>query len=253
MTITYGEVKTGLTNVRDRLGSILNERGSAVIAEAINMLSRTKHYYDESTRQGRKELPVRPWGFRIEPSEPLRFIDTKIDGVRVRPDVFLRCFWGTDPADEPTELSVVIRVWCLDEDLCFRERWDAEEIRNEIRSDRGRVMLRVHFDLANEGQPGPRYHMQVGGKSHNDEIHWFPEGLAVPRVPHMPLDLVLAAELVAATFYKDRYDDIRREPSWRGARRASEEHLLKRYFETAADALRNGDSVLGGLWNKPWQ
>ena len=253
MTITYGEVETGLTNVRDRLRSILDERGSTVIGNAIRMLSRTKKRYDISTRQGRKELTVRPWGFLIEPSQPLRFIDTEVDGVRVRPDVFLRCFWETDPADEPTELSVVIRVWCLDEGFYFREKWDAEEIRNEIRSDSGRVMLRVHFDLANEDQPGPRYHMQVGGKAHNDEMCWFPEGLAVPRVPHMPLDLVLAAELVAATFYKDQYDDIRREPSWRGARRASEGHLLKGYFETAAAALREGDGVLGALWNKPWK
>ena len=253
MTITYGKVETGLTNVRERLGPILDERGSTVIADAMRMLSRTKRQHRESTRQGRKERPVRPWGFRIEASEPLRFRDTQVDRVRLQPDLFIRCFWATDPAEEPAELSVVIRVWCLDENVYFREKWDAQEIRNEIQPDRGRVMLRIHFDLANKNQPGPRYHMQVGGRAHEGEMHWFPEGLAVPRMPHMPLDLVLAAELVAATFYKEQYDDIAREPSWKGARRASEEHLLKAYLERVDAALRNGDSVLGALWNDPWK
>lgn len=253
MTITYGKVETGLTNVRDRLGPILDERGAAVIAEAMRMLSRTKQYHHESTRQGRRERPVRPWGFRIEPDEPLRFKDIEVDRVRLQPDLSIRCFWATDPAEKPVELSVVLRVWCLDEDVYFREKWDAPEIRNEIRPDHGRVMLRLHLDLANENQPGPRYHMQVGGKAQDGEMHWFPEGLAVPRVPHMPLDLVLAAELVAATFYKEQYDNIAREPSWKGARRASEEHLLKGYVELVDAALRNGDSVLGALWNDPWK
>ena len=113
-------------------------------------------------------------------------------------------------------------------------------------------MLRVHFDLANPKQPGSEYHVQVGGKSLQEELHWFPKSLAVPRLLHMPVDLMLASELVAATFYQSDFRDIRREGSWTGSIRVSQQHLLKEYFTDALDAVENGKSVLETLWNVSW-
>ena len=113
-------------------------------------------------------------------------------------------------------------------------------------------MLRVHFDLANPNQPGPRHHLQVGGNAQPEERHWFPKALSVPRMLHMPMDLVLASELIAATFYPCAYEKIRREPTWKGSRNVSQQHLLKGYFTKALKAVGENESVLDALWNKPW-
>ena len=146
-----------------------------------------------------------------------------------------------------------MRVWCLDENLYFRDQWDAARLENEIDGHSGRVVLRVHFDLAEHGQPGPRHHIQVGGKQHSGEFHWFPETLSVPRIVHMPFDLVLAAELVAATFYPEEYKRIRREPTWKHCTRTAQKHLLPVYLQKAIDAVADGRSVLEALWNVPWE
>ena len=70
---------------------------------------------------------------------------------------------------------------------------------------------------------------------------------------HMPVDLVLAIEMIAATFYPDAYRRIRREPQWTSARRISQEHLLPDYFKQATDAVRNKSSVLEAFWNVAWE
>lgn len=113
-------------------------------------------------------------------------------------------------------------------------------------------MLRVHFDLANRGQPGPRYHLQVGGKPPVDGLSWFPAALSVPRFAHTPMDLVLATELIAATFYPLEYEKLRRESTWKGSRRTSQEHLLPDYFDHAKRAIEGKGSVLEALWNVEW-
>ena len=193
-----------------------------------------------------------PWGFRIDPDDPLRFKDTVVDGTSLRVDLFLATFWNEEPAERPAILNVVMRIWCLSPPLYFRPEWDAPELANQIDPATGRVMLRLHFDLANEDQPGPRNHLQLGGVQHGSEWHWFPETLSVPRLLHMPVDLVLATEMIAATFYPEDYLDIRREPSWTHARRTSERHLLPDYLTRAMDAVNNGGSVLEALWNISW-
>ena len=252
MKISAAQVVQSLETVDSRLRSILDDRAGSVIAEAKSMLTESKRAFDENRRQGRQERPVRPWGFKIYPANPLRFKETNVDGLKIRVDLYLSSYWEDHPAERPTDLSVVVRVWSLDPHVYFREQWDAGRLAEACRVDTGRVMLRFHFDLAHPQQPGPHYHVQVGGNARPEEMHWFPEALSVPRMIHMPMDLLLAAELIAATFYPDAYESIRREPAWTGSRKVSQQHLLEGYFRQALAAVRGNESVLDALWNVRW-
>ena len=214
------------------------------------MLRQSRDEHRRRRRQARIELPVTPWGFSIEPSSPLRFKETEADGLRVRIDLFLKSYWNAEPAEAPCRLTSTIRLWALDVPVYFRSDWDAVRLYNEIVPANGRVMLRTHFDLANEGQPGPKFHLQIGGVQHSGEFSWFPESMSVPRFVHYPMDLVLAIELIAATFFEDKYRRIRREPAWINSRRTSEQHLVKRYLSDALNAISSEDSVLEALWNR---
>ena len=252
MRVMASQVEQALETIDSRFRSILDARASAVIAQAKSMLNESREAFAQARRQGRKERPEPPWGFEIYPGNPLRFKETDVDGLRVRVDLYVSTYWADEPAAIPSDLRVVIRVWSLDPHVYFREQWDAPVLAGMCGPDTGRVMLRVHFDLANRGQPGPHYHLQVGGNSRPEELHWFPKALSVPRMLHMPMDLVLATELVAATFYPDEYRDIRREPAWRGSRKVSQQHLLEGYFTEALAAVSRNESVLDALWNVPW-
>lgn len=213
------------------------------------MLRESANAFEVSRQQRRKERQQRPWGFEIRPDNPLRFRETRVEGLRIRVDLFLSAYWDKDPADSPTDLRVVVRIWSLDPKFCVREEWDAPAVASGFDPGIGRVMLRFHFDLANPSQAGPRYHFQVGGNARPEELHWFPEALAVPRLMHAPMDLVLTTELVAATFYREEYDKLSREPAWKGSRRVIQEHLLAGYFSRALGAIDGNESVLDVLWN----
>lgn len=247
--IRLGDVERSLEIVRARCRSILDPGAQRVLYEAKSRLRQSNAEYNESKRQQRRARQVRPWGFSIPPTDPLQFNETIVDGFRMKVDLFLRAFWDTEPADQPHELTVTMRVWCLDPSVFFRGQWDAPALEGGIDPDIGRVMLRIHFDLANPGQSGPRYHLQFGGVQHPGELHWFPESLSVPRLPHMPLDLTLAVEMIAKTFHSEKYERLRGEPTWKSSRKTSERHLLSDYLAQAIDAIRTGDSVLETLWN----
>lgn len=253
MALRARQVEQSLEIIQNRLYRILDDRAPVVVEGAKSMLRQSKRQWDESIRQGRREREVRPWGYSIHPSEPLKFKPTQVDGLRLRVDLCTKALWDAEPAEKPAHLGVVLRVWSLDPQIYFRDNWDSSELSDATNPEIGRVMLRVHFDLANTGQPGPQYHVQVGGKAWPEELHWFPQALAVPRLVHMPVDLTLAAELVAATFYKRDFEKIRREDSWKGSRNISQRHLLDQYFVDASRAVRDNKSVLETLWNVPWK
>lgn len=252
MPLRSAHIEESLTIVGSRLGPILGPEASTVLEIAKSTLRRTSHEHAERIRQGRKERPLLPWGFTISPDYPLRFKETVVGDLKLRVDLFSRAYWDAEPAERPIELTVAIRVWCLSPQVYFRSGWDAPKVKNKVDPRNGRVMLRLHFDLANKGQPGPQYHLQVGGKQHPGELHWFPESVSVPRMLHMPVDLVLASEMVAATFYPDEYRIIRREPSWIRSLRIAQGHLLHEYLARAMYAVENESSVLESLWNVAW-
>jgi hypothetical protein len=168
--------------------------------------------------------------------------------MRLQVDLFCKVRWR-EPEDAPCEQDVVLRVWGLDDAVIFRNHLDAEHLYEPLILDGRRVMLRYHFDLANEGQTGPRYHVQAGGNSLDNEYCWLHEAISVPRLLHPPVDLVLACELVAANFFGDHASRLLDDAQWVGVMRQSQEHLLMPYFSQCSNALAHGDSVLRHLWN----
>ena len=253
MQIRFADVLKSLETVGSRFSKIHESGNQSVLTKAESRLRETKHQFEESIRQQRIERSVLPWGFSIDPDDPLRFKRVEVEGLEFRVDLFLKAYWIDDPADKPHQLDVVIRVWSMDPSICFRSDWDAKRLQHDIEPEAGRVVLRLHFDLANEGQQGPCYHLQVGGRQHQGDLSWFPRAVSVPRLHHMPVDLVLATELIVATFYKDTYRANRRDPSWKSALRVSQGHLLSGYFQSATKAVDDEESVLETLWNVGWE
>ena len=253
MEIRPADVHRSLETIGSRLAPILDDTSHSVIAQAKAMLLDSAEKHRERVRQANRRLPPIPWGFRIEPEAPLRFNEIVVDRLKFRVDLFLRSYWDSVPAAMPAVLNVAIRIWALDDNVCFREDWDAQRLASDVLSGNGRVMLRMHFDLANRDQDGPKYHLQFGGNQHEGELNWFPENLSVPRLLHSPVDLVLASEMIAATFYADDYKAIRRESSWLDSMRTSQVHLLSSYLTKASTAVLNGTSLLESLWNVAWE
>ena len=253
MQIRFADVLKSLETVASRFNKIHESGNLSVLSKAESMLRETKDQFDEGRRQQRIERPVRPWGFSIDPDNPLRFKKTEVEGHEYYVDLFLKTYWIDDPANKPHELNVAVRVWSMDPSIYFRREWDAKRLQNDIEPEAGRVVLRIHFDLANKGQQGPLYHLQVGGRQHEGDLSWFPSAISVPRLHHMPMDLVLATEMIAATFYEDAYRANRRDPSWKSALRTSQGHLLSGYFQSATKAVDDEKSVLEELWNVGWE
>ena len=248
MQLNPADVQRGLEAIQGISSRILDDRAPNVLSRAKAELQSSVTEHQARVRENRGLATIN-WGFSIDPKEPLGFQITEVDQLYLKVDLFLQSYWNSVPADTPILLNVGLRVWSLDKQIYFREKWDAERIHSKIDSNVGRVMLRLHFDLANSMQPGPKYHLQIGGKPHDGEFHWFPESLSVPRILHPPMDLVLATELIAATFYSDYYRDLRREPLWKSSIKTSQNHLLTDYLDTAKTAVREGRSLLGALWN----
>jgi hypothetical protein len=114
-------------------------------------------------------------------------------------------------------------------------------------------MLRFHFDKANPGQPGPGYHIQLGGNAHTREMSWFHPSIAVPRIPFPPMDLVLATQLVAVNFFPGEYMRLSRDQSWISVIRASQREYWRPYYMNCWDVLeptRDEAILLDQLWNK---
>ena len=247
MSLNSNQVITSLDNIATRFEPVLENNSYNVIEKAKAMVRSSKARFQQNSvrRQG---APT-GWGFRINPSDPLKFKETVIDKIRLRVDMFVESYWDTHPATKPTVLNVAIRVWCLNPQMYFRPNWDAAELEDKIDPNCGRAMMRFHFDQANPNQQGPKHHLQIGGTQHVGEMGWLPESLSVPRFLHMPVDLVLAVEIVTATFYPTYFGAISRNIDWKGFRNTSQVHLLRDYFNEAKAAVDREQSVLETLWN----
>ncbi len=103
----------------------------------------------------------------------------------------------------------------------------------EILDVAGSVVSRQHVDLANEGQPGPVWHLQLGGLP---SVGPRPplEHIDVPRWLCMPFDFVLMAELVLHGFFPEQWKAVRSRTEWRMLITESERHLLSHYADRLA-------------------
>jgi hypothetical protein len=245
------DVLLALDTIKLKLaGPILAGTAEHVLDDAI---SQVKPYARQCIKY--PERWVRgPWGFSINPKMPLEFKDGAVRGYRVRLDLSCEFRWPADPQGEPLTQNLVLRVWCLDPRLVFRAQWDAEPLKEWLTSGK-RVVLRYHFDLASPEQPGPTYHVQVGGIPHGNECFWVPSEMNLPRLAHPPTDLLLACEMVAANFFPEDYRVIRRDGLWRGRIRESQSLVLGNYFRRCVQAVGNQgapQSLLDELWHVPW-
>lgn len=223
---------------------MLDGASSSVLLEARAEAEESFARYEDSVR--RHQPPV-VWGYTISPQRSLLFRQVPVRGTTVQPDVFCRIRWK-DPAELPVELSVVVRIWGLDRHVIYRPELDADTVRSSVDASGRRVMLRYHFDLANPGQAGPRFHIQAGGNAFPDELCWLHEAVSVPRIAHQPMDVMLACEMIAANFYDDDGRRALEDPTVIGAIRASQRSLLRRYYEACVAALNAESSLLISLW-----
>jgi len=249
------QIKTGLQEVKRNFQVILDDRASFVIDEAITELEISKKKFDEWERK--THAPGRgpqSWGYSISPNKPLRFIQSKvIKGQNIWADLFCKVSWKKEE-EMPIEQNVCLRVWSdsLD-DFAYRADMDSEKVLEKLTNPNhpfdGRVMFRCHFDLADEKQLNPKYHLQFGGNPQVEELCWFPEALKLPRFAFPPMDLILVCQLIAANFYWEEYNQFRETPEWMNALRNSQERLLKNYYKDCFNAINQERSLLDYLWN----
>ena len=114
-----------------------------------------------------------------------------------------------------------------------------------------RPVARHHHDLANPGQNGPVWHLQLGGAPVNDHR------LDVPRWPIAPMDPVLVIELAVYSFFNDTWKELRSSNPWRRIIKRSEDLLLPHYHtrlqeyraqEDRADSWLAYQCNLTGAW-----
>ncbi len=248
-----------LTVVQQQLGRLLEEDGRRAIQQAKQDLERQRGAAftgGPRRRQRHRQRQPPPWHFEISAGTPLLFVPTTVSDARHRVSVDLFCRIS-EPRDglPQGEHSIVLRVWSSDARFWYRDGLDAPQLRDLIHGSGGRrVMHRVHFDLADPGQAGPRFHWQVGGTQQGVEFCWFPDSLNLPRFPHYPLNLITACEFVVRTFFPAEGERLANEPTWIGAVRVAQDAYLEPYLRDLVRSpapLTLRPSVLQHLWNKP--
>ncbi len=93
------------------------------------------------------------------------------------------------------------------------------------------LVTRQHVDLADPGQPGPVWHLQLGGLPSKRQTKPEYEHLDVPRWPCIPLDFVMVTEIVLQSFFPKQWRDLSELPEWLDLVAKSERHMLKSYVD----------------------
>ena len=253
--MSIGWIKTGLQQIPKFFRRVLDDSVDYVIPEAIAELESSKRLFDNySRRTDNPQIVPNHWGYRIRPEQPLRFRPSRaIKGLPLWVDVYCTVRWR-DEKSPPVEQVIHLRVWSNEERYIYREDWDSQSILEQLTDgdtgDMKRVLLRCHFDLANSGQHGPRYHLQFGGEAREDELCWFPGILNLPRFAYPPMDLILICQMITANFYWEEYEKLRESPEWLGVLRNSQKYLLRGYYQECLEALDRENSLLDHLWNR---
>ncbi len=243
--MTLGDLKQELVILQGRLKGVklLDSDGTRALAEALGRISAAL----AAPKVGKGKHRRHPrWRLVIRPDLPLSFVPTTTLKHRLKIDI--HCDLSEPTAGAPTgSHNIAVRVWALDKSLWFREAFDATTLADQIAASGRRVVCRFHLDLANPGQLGPRFHLQIGGNTLADEFYWHPKTLDVPRFCHHPLNLLLTCEFILKTFYPEHYDQVADDPTWAAAVKVAQKSYLAPYFER----LHNFDEslLLRRLWN----
>ena len=112
-----------------------------------------------------------------------------------------------------------------------------------------KLLERHHLDLANAGSPGqagPVWHLQMGGNPSGSidptETGW----LDLPRWPTAPMDLTLAIEFLAYSFFPEKWVQLNDRGDWFRLMVGAEqlvvshfaEHMTKHFGREASDRDR---------------
>lgn len=241
------EAQRQLRSVASLLSNVLASDGLRILEEAAADLERI---IDKHRGKNKKKLKnLDSWTLRIDPRQPLRFKQCTVRGHSVEVDLYVETTWPSDPDGSLEHQNLAVRVWALDPHVCYRADWDSDSVRHRVTENGRRVMLRWHLDQANDSQPGPRFHLQIGGASAGEELCWLHPGINLPRFAITPTDLILGCEMILANFYPDSYLQIRKENLWQALVRESQEALLESYLATCTETVNHGKSLLDAIWN----
>lgn len=194
-------------------------------------------------RSQRRAVSLR-WRFSIPRESPLKFRE---NGDRLQADV-MGVIEGE--GDEVKEVSTLLRVWSLDEALCYRAGIDAEQVRTKFDETGRRVIVRFHFErrAKNTKMLEPIYHLQVGGVALRDENCWFPKQLEIPRFHFPPMDIILLCELVLINFFHEDSRILRETPEWKKLVMKSQHAFQGTYFaEFHSYVNSESNTILGSL------
>ena len=241
------KVIEGLNIAGTVLRPYLEPDGPGILDEARSEVQASHDAYRQRVHRGRAGSQAEEWGYHIWPGRPLSFRPFDINGAHLQIDLFCEIKWKR-PGELPCRQSLVMRVWSRNPSVFFRDGIDSKDLRDS--EPERRVMLRYHFDLGNEGQPGPRYHVQAGGKAEDCELCWLHTAVDVPRMPFHPMDIILGCEMATTSFLDDGLRLALQDAKWLRALSSSQKHLLSAYYRTCFRHLEHGtDSLLKCLWN----
>jgi hypothetical protein len=254
----HEDVVKSLRGLSTNLSRVLDHSSQQVLQDAIRQVGESHRQFQLWVRRTHHSgAGQRNWGFDIYPHRPLRFIRAEhIRGIEPEVDLYGRMRWTSDN-DQPDDACIVLRVWSSNHSYFYREDWDAERFCDILTAPEDgygislhrRVLLRLHFDLKTRGvtQREPLYHLHVGGMAECNELCWYPSGIDNPRIPFLPLDLVMACEMVIADLFADKHMQLLRDRSWQALMHQSQKTMLRPYLEEWIRAIDNGGSWLGHL------
>lgn len=226
------EYATNLTFLADQryIGGFLAAEGKQVLKDAAGILQsqRGKTIWQFSIPK------ERPLTFRENPQRLQVDVTAIIDGRR----------------DQVVDMRTILRVWCLDKSLCYREGIDADLVRTRFDEAGRRVLARFHFERRSTKteRPEPVYHLQVGGVPLADENCWFPKQLKVPRFYFPPMDVILLCELILVNFFHEDSRDLREKPEWKKLVMKSQQTFQRTYFDDFYSHVNSDyNTILGNL------
>lgn len=117
----------------------------------------------------------------------------------------------------------------------WREKWERAPMNkcstaiNLYKPDGSTLLTRQHLDLSNPGQPGPIWHVQLGGKGSDEDKDWV-RTVASLRWPALPMDFMLFVELALFLFKWEAWRDLQAQTQWRRYVRSSEQFVLSHYL-----------------------
>lgn len=195
---------------------------------------------EEQAGRLRKLGAAPAWGMEIDRNRPVFFnnsVDKNGAAIRISIDG-ARVVFAQD-----------------DENLCPVRNLDAAIV---IANAKDELITRWHIDRANVDeeeaatQPGPLFHLQVGGhiagKRHLD----LP--IKEPRWCHPPLEIALLCEIVAANFFEQLWNDsVRDDESWCNSIQLFQRLCWERYFRKKLECITvSRSTALGLMWADRW-